>query len=441
MDKSKLKALILLYTPKTSTRLEYIIKFLFNDILRTDHKIVTDKSVFKLSDLPKVNYSNEGIENCLQIIPTGLLFEKSILQKKITVSNWEGQKIFFETSGKDIPFDLFAASFYLVSRYEEYLPFSSDQHGRFEANQSLAGQNGFLYDPIVDQWVCTLSKLLKEKFPKFESCNREFKYIPTIDVDNAYAYLYKGTVRTIGATMRDLFKLDFNENIKRFQTLKGEKDPYDTYGYLDAIHKKYEVEPIWFFLVGNYNTYDKNLPLDNVTFQELIKEISEKAEVGIHPSYESNKDFDQLKKEFDYLSGISKRSIAKSRQHYLKLLFTKTYQNLIDLGIKEDYTLGYSTDIGFRAGTCTPFNFYDLYNEKETELKIYPFQIMDVTLNEYLKLNVDEAIERIRDIINKVKEVKGTFISLWHNESLSDHGHWQGWEPVYKKMLEIIFEN
>ena len=65
---------------------------------------------------------------------------------------------------------------------------------------------------------------------------------------------------------------------------------------------------------------------------------------------------------------------------------------------------------------------------------------MDVTLHEYLKLSVDEAVEKIRDIITKVKEVKGTFISLWHNESLSDHGYWKGWEPVYKKMLEIIFE-
>jgi len=122
------------------------------------------------------------------------------------------------------------------------------------------------------------------------------------------------------------------------------------------------------------------------------------------------------------------------------LLFTETYQNLIKLGIKEDYTLGYATDTGFRAGTCTPFNFYDLYNEKETSLKIFPFQVMDTTLNQYLKLDVEEAVERISHMIEKVKQVRGTFISLWHNESLSDHGHWKGWEPVYKKMLEVIFK-
>jgi len=434
-------ALILIYTHKTSPRLEYIVKFIFNNIHGAEYSITTDKEYFIASDNPKLNYSEEFIDNSLQIVPQGLLSETDILQKKVDVSDWNNSKIFFQANAEaEVPFVIFAASFYLVSRYEEYLPFSADQHGRFEANQSLAYRNGFLYDPVVDQWACILAGILKQKFPGFKTCEREFSYISTIDIDNAYAYLYKGTVRTLGAAMRDLFKLDFDENIKRFQTLAGEKDPFDTYGYLESMHKKYDINPIWFFLVGNYNTYDKNLPLDNEAFKELIERISDIAEVGIHPSYESNNDFEQLKREFDYLTSVSKKPVTKSRQHYLKLLFTETYQNLIKLGIKEDYTLGYATDTGFRAGTCTPFNFYDLYNEKETSLKIFPFQVMDTTLNQYLKLDVEEAVERISHMIEKVKQVRGTFISLWHNESLSDHGHWKGWEPVYKKMLEIIFK-
>ena len=417
------------------------MSFIFEDIYGVDYKLTTNKDEFLSSDVAKINYSEERIDGSIQIIPIDLLFETNILQKKIKVSNWEKQIIFFKTSeNADIPFDLFAASFYLISRYEEYLPFSADKHGRFEANQSLAGKNGFLQEPVVDQWMCKIGEMLSEKFPNFKPCERKFKYISTIDIDNAYAYLYKGTVRTIGASMRDLFKLDFNENMKRFQTLTGEKDPFDTYGYLDAIHKKYNISPLWFFLVGNYNTYDKNLPLDNEAFQELIKEVCAVSEIGIHPSYESNESFDQLKKEFDYLSGVTCKPLTKSRQHYLKLLFSETYQNLLKLGIKEDYTLGYASDVGFRAGTCTPFQFYDLYNEKATDLKIYPFYVMDATLNQYLKLDVDEAVELIAKIIKKVKQVNGTFISLWHNESLSDHGHWKGWEPVYKQMLEIIFE-
>jgi len=432
--------LILIYTQNTTARLEYILKFIFEDIYKVEYQVTTDINRFEKSSLPKINYSSDPIPDSFHIIPVELLFETDIIQAKINVEIWNNQKIFFKTNSKDLPFDIFAASFYLISRYEEYLPFNADQHGRFEANQSLAFKNGFLYDPIVDQWVCMLAGLLHQKFHNFKACDREFKFIPTIDIDNAYAYLYKGTVRTIGAAMRDLFKMDVAENVKRFQALAGEKDPFDTYSYIDSLHAQYGISPVWFFLAGNYNTYDKNLPLDNDAFQSLIKEISQRAEVAIHPSYESNQSFEQLKSEYDYISGIIGKPITKSRQHFLKLLFTETYQNLIKLGIKEDYTLGYASDVGFRAGTCTPFMFYDLYNEIETELRIFPFQVMDVTLNQYLKLTVEEAEKKIKELIDKIKAVNGTFICLWHNESLSDHGYWKGWEPVYKKMLEVVFQ-
>lgn len=431
----------IIYTPKTSSRLDYIIKFIFSDILKVDYEITHDKDYFIKSNAPKINYSADPVPDSFWIEPVELLFETDILQKKLNVSTWNDQKIFFQTSANsDIPFDVFAASFYLISRYEEYLPFSADQHGRFEANQSLAFKNNFLYEPIVDQWIYTLVKMLKSKFYGFSVPERKFTFIPTIDIDNAYAYLYKGAVRTIGAAMRDLFRLDIDENIKRFQALAGEKDPFDTYSYIDSLHAQYGISPIWFFLVGNYNEFDKNLPIENEGFQELIKEISKRAEIAIHPSYESNASFEQLKREFDYLSKVSGKPVTKSRQHYLKLLFTETYQNLLKLGIKEDYTLGYASDVGFRAGTCSPFMFYDLYNEKETELRIFPFEVMDVTLNQYLKLSIEEAQARLKLIIDRIKAVNGTFICLWHNESLSDHGYWKGWEPVYKKMLEIIFE-
>jgi len=433
--------LIIIYTPEATKRLEYILKFIFSDILKIEFQITTDKDAFRKSNLPKVNYSHEEISDSFWIEPIDLLFESNILQKKIEVNTWNNYKVFFQTSEKaDIPFDLFAASFYLISRYEEYLPFSADQHGRFEANQSLAFKNRFLYDPIVDQWTYSFAQMLKHKFFGLNLPERKFTFIPTIDIDNAYAYLYKGAVRTIGAAMRDLFRLDANENIKRFQTLAGEKDPFDTYSYIDSLHAQYGISPIWFFLAGNYGEYDKNLPIENEGFQDLIKEISKRAEIAIHPSYESNQSFEQLKSEYDYLSKITGKPVTKSRQHFLKLLFNETYQNIIKLGIKEDYTLGYASDIGFRASTCTPFLFYDLYNEHETELRIFPFEVMDVTLNQYLKLSVEEAEEKIKCIIDKIKSVNGTFICLWHNESLSDHGYWKGWEPVYKKMLEIIFE-
>jgi hypothetical protein len=130
-----------------------------------------------------------------------------------------------------------------------------------------------------------------------------------------------------------------------------------------------------------------------------------------------------------------------SRQHYLMLSFPHTYQQLQKLGIREDYSMGYAANSGFRAGTFTPFRFYDLTTECETTLVIHPFAVMDVTLRHYLKLTPDDALERIKQLIDKVRKVDGTFTSLWHNESLSEHGVWKGWRGIFEGMVEYAVKS
>ncbi len=434
--------MLLIYSKITSARLEYVCKFMFNNILGINFRITNNTDEYNNYKLSKINYSNSTLNNGIFIKSNNLLFETSISKPDIFVSVWNNTKIFFQTDEmSEIPFDIFASIFYLISRYEEYLPFKSDNHGRFEAKQSIAYKNNFLNEPIVDQWVFSLAEILKKLYPDFNIVKRKFNYISTIDVDNAYAYLYKGNARTIGATLRSLIDFDFTAILERYRALMLKDDPYDTYDYIEHINKKYKIEPIWFFLLANFSKYDRNVPARKEPFQTLIKNMSKKYQLGIHPSYKSADVLGKLRKEINRLRRITNKEITKSRQHFLRLSFPDTYRNLIKNGIKEDYTLGYATDLGFRAGTCTPFNFYDLENEQETGLKIFPFQIMDTTLNRSLQLSENEAISNIENIANKIKEVNGTFISLWHNESLSNHGNWKGWGSVYKEMLRCVCDD
>jgi hypothetical protein len=68
---------------------------------------------------------------------------------------------------------------------------------------------------------------------------------------------------------------------------------------------------------------------------------------------------------------------------------------------------------------------------------------MDVSLKNYLQLPPEQALELIVELMNEVKQVNGTFISLWHNESLGNSRQWQGWSGVFEKILEkgLILEN
>jgi hypothetical protein len=170
----------------------------------------------------------------------------------------------------------------------------------------------------------------------------------------------------------------------------------------------------------------------------LIKRIANNFKLGIHPSYGAGTDKVRVGEELIDLERAVGGKVLASRQHFLKLNLPQTYQTLVDIGITSDYTMGYSNAIGFRASTCTPYKFYDLINEKELPLSIVPFQVMDRALLQGLNLSPNEAVTRSLEIAKKVKDIGGTFVSVWHNESLSGINEWKGWEDVLKRIVSEV---
>jgi hypothetical protein len=226
---------------------------------------------------------------------------------------------------------------------------------------------------------------------------------------------------------------DISERTKVILNLQ--KDPFDTFDFQLEIQKKYHLKPIYFILYADYGHNDKNIPVQNRNFQTLIKSLADYAEVGIHPSYNSNFNSKKLKHEISRLSKVLNREITKSRQHFLKVHLPVTYRNLINLDITDDYSMGYAAYPGFRASICNSFSFYDVDLDVETKLRVHPFTVMEGTLKDYLKLSPLEAVNTMKDLIAEVKGVNGTFISLWHNESLSNAKRWEGWRDVYEEMI------
>ncbi|HOM91514.1 MAG TPA: polysaccharide deacetylase family protein, partial [Bacteroidia bacterium] len=280
--------------------------------------------------------------------------------------------------------------------------------------------------------------IILERYPTLKSVSSKYKYVSTIDIDNAYAYLEKGLMRTIGAYGRSLVNFDLPQIVERSKVLmRLMHDPYHTYELMHDLHKRYKINVIYFFLLGEYGENDKNVSVDNRNFQSLIQSLADYADAGIHPSYGSNIKDGRLQKEVQLLTKILKREVTKSRQHFLKIRLPDTYRKLISVDIKEDFTMGYAGNIGFRAGICSSFYFYDLDQEVQTPLLIHPFAVMDATFRYYLKVNPEQVIDLIKPLIEEVKAVNGTFISLWHNESLSENHIWKGYRDIYEELLKI----
>jgi hypothetical protein len=389
---------------------------------------------------PKMSYTRVPLGNEFFIRSHDLLFDQGVSDQEINVQKWDETPCFFSAGPKsNIPFDIFAASFYLISRYEEYLPHVRDVHERFNPEQSIAFKYRFLEQPVVDIWAMKFKEILIEKFPNYIFPDRSFQYISTIDVDNAYAYKYKSFVRSAGGFVIDFFQLKLRSFWDRLTILlRIRKDPYDVFDRILELSAAHQIDTIFFFLIADYTTFDTNVSANKNQFRLLIKHVSDYASVGLHPSYFSMTDAQMTKKEKLRLENITNNQTLRSRQHFLRVRLPETYQNLIDLEIQEDYSMGYASHVGFRASTCTPFYFYDLDFEIQTPLKIFPFAVMDTTLNDYLGLTPKQSLGRIKDLYTEVRNVNGTFITLFHNESISGYLRWRGWKRVYQTMLKLI---
>lgn len=434
--------MILIYCPEENPRVTWTFDLVFRQLLGLEYRLTTFPDELIRSEGPRLNYSFKPIGDIPFVEAAGLLFEKGISDqsaKLIPGEKWSGLPTVFSygNSQGPLPFDLFSAVFYFVSRYEEYLPYEPDEHHRFRSTESLAFHLGILEKAVVNHWVNGFGKLLSAWFGKSVTCQEPaYRFIPTIDVDNAWAYAHKGFRRTLGGLWRD--RKNMESRSFRYQVLRNNQpDPYNTYELIRRFHSEARIRPIWFFLVANYGSFDKNISPSAIHFQKLIHKIAAEDPVGLHPSYASNASPLLVRHETETLSRILGKPVSQSRQHYLRLHLPETYRTLFHLGIREDYSMGYADHSGFRAGIASPFRFFDLPQNKITDLTIYPFQVMDTCLYQYMKLNPAQALLKIGDLVEEVKKVNGTFISLWHNESLSEWKGWRGWSHVYRQLLAI----
>ncbi|MDG1045361.1 MAG: polysaccharide deacetylase family protein [Bacteroidia bacterium] len=427
---------VLIYCPLPTERHHYVFNLIFKDILGIDYNYSNDLSS------SHINYSNQNSSQ-INITPHGLLEESTIrssILNEVNFERWKDTSIFFKTNTDNIPFDIFSATFFLVTRYEEYLNFKPDNHNRFPATESVLYKNGLLETPIVNQWV----KLLKSELQAFYNLSfpiQKFRFRSTIDIDQAWKFKNKGFVRNALGMFRDLVNLNIPELVERYQVLSGKQsDPYYNFEWQNSIHDRYNVDVTYFILLGNYGKFDKNISINNGHFIRLIKYLfsNPRNKIGIHPSYASNDDKSVLKNEYASLCEIVNNDLEISRQHFLIHSMPNTYQNLISLGINEDHTMGYSTHMGFRAGIASSFFWFDLENNKPTNLKLVPFCVMDITPMFYRKESPDQAIVSINKIIESVSDVGGLFVSLWHNDSLSETDRWVGWRKVYANTIKKL---
>ena len=342
---------MLFYSDYNSPRLNYILDLISNEIFNELFVLISDKDAFISYAGAKLNYSPERLsDNEFFINRHGLLFESDIREQQINRIDYLGKPAYFETTG-DYPFDIFAASFYLVSRYEEYLFFLPDKYGRFPYQDSLAFKENFLDFPLINYWLEDFKIVLRHKFPDIIFRMNDFKFIPTYDIDIAYSFKYKGLKRNLGGFFRSAIKGEWFNLLDRWDVLfNKKKDPFDSYEWLDSLHLYCRTRAYYFFLLAKKQVgIDKNISPAKQELQSLIAYHAGGYTVGIHPSWQSGDEEALLMEEVDELEKIIKSPVKYSRQHYIRMVLPQTYRRLIEVGVEKDFSMGYGSTNGFRA--------------------------------------------------------------------------------------------
>jgi hypothetical protein len=428
--------MLLVHIDRPGPRAAYAVQHVLRHMLGWDIVLVEQLEDFINSDGPKLRYGPvaDHHDHAVHVPDGGWLGSTGTGAFDPPLGSEDGIPVLFPSPGGA---DVFAGVFYLLSRYEEYAATTRDTHGRLPANAHFVVRHGLSEQPVVDLWALALAGRLRARFPGLPEPQRRYGHVVTLDVDNGLKVLGRPLWRQLGAAIRDITRGDIAEAGQRMATLTGRRaDPFDRYGDILAAVRPEGVRAfIAFFLMRGGGRFDHAADLRHPQLREALRQISASGHVGLHPSYTSSEDHAVIAREKHELEQLSGRAISHSRQHFLRWHLPGTLRSLEDAGIRAEHSMGFSDRCGFRAGTCTPFHWYDLEQERVSDLVLHPFAAMDSALHDRMGLAPGDAAETMLAMAAQVRAVQGTFISVWHDRFLSGHGPWKGWPEAFRRVI------
>lgn len=423
---------------------KYVADIIFNEFLGLEYELEIGSENYEISlengsqiifeDSFFNLYPQDGEYLELDNIPTQTQYvsNRFLVQDDIPVI-FGNSKLEHNNATITCGIDIFASSFFMLSRWEEYVNKKRDSHNRFPARESLAFKCGFLGRPIVNEYV----ELLKAMMIQLDSklvFNTKSRLFITHDVDRLY--MWKNWKHISRRALGDVLKRrDLRLAVSRFVNyfkirVRKMKDPFDTFDWMMSQNEKTNSKSYFYFMSGGTSKYDNRYKINEPRCLELIDQIKERGHViGFHPSYDSYNDTEQFRKEKDALEKVTKSKVTEGRQHYLRFEVPTTWQIWEDNGMKIDSTCGYADKEGFRCGTGNEFSVFNILSREKLFLKERPLILMEGTIFGYQDINEEENIKNIISW-NKITDI----VVLWHNSSL----HKEEIRKAFLKLFERV---
>ncbi len=356
----------------------------------------------------------------LVIVPNGHLGNDIVLPDLTTpvVEQWSANASAEQTVAV-IRTDLIYNTFFFISRAEEVINKQRDAHGRFAAAYSVLGEHNRLMVPTLDEYARLVMKAVGLPLPP-----SGFAHIYlTHDIDTIAHY------RHLRGALGGLWRGEWRQVLRAWRDM--EDDPAYTFPWLVEQDKRVPLaEKIYFvkhsFGKGyDYPQYNHHSP-DAHRLRKFLE--WNKLTIGWHSSYYGVGSIEQRSKRRDELS--------VHRSHYLNCSIANM-RKLVELGVTDDYTMGFADQAGFRLQTSRAVLWIDPERMQLTELVLHPLIIMDVTLSSknYMALDQVEATYVCQQLIDKVRMHNGDLCLLWHNTSINQTDYHKSLYPELLRSL------
>ncbi|HAI82389.1 MAG TPA: hypothetical protein DCL43_01880 [Chitinophagaceae bacterium] len=434
---------LLVYSEQSTPRLQYIVSQLqyiltINVTLTHNWDAYCQHQALRLA---YVTHLPQGAPNGWHIVPTDILWEKNIQKQPLQLDSWQSLTTLFNHYKAEIPFDILAASFYLLSRYEEYLPHRKDSYGRYAHTESIAYKQQFLHQPLVQLWWLAMLQLAVAKGwgkpyeQVLAALPNTYQWLPTYDIDIAFAYKHKPLWLQMANALRHWRSGKLAYWWQQHQAL------VDVYAepcyWLQQLHTQHQLPAIHFWLVASHRSrYDKNIAPSSKAMQRLIQNTV--TQHGLHPSWQAAQQAPLVATERNALRQIVKQSVTISRQHYIAQTLPINYRWWVQAGIQTDYSMGYGSINGFRASIAKTYDFFDVLENQTLPIQVVPFSYMDANAIFEEKLSTTAAMQQAAAQQQLVQQVGGTWVTIAHNHFLTATAEYMPWRNLYKEMLQTF---
>ncbi|PWH10210.1 hypothetical protein DEJ39_07340 [Bacteroidetes bacterium SCGC AAA795-G10] len=365
--------------------------------------LTTKVEIFVAHSGPKLSYSNKPLGDEFFVKSHNLLFEQGIGPQKLKLDFWDELPIFFLTNAEcNCPFDIFAASFFLLTRYEECMPYLKTNSGYFDPSQSISMKFDFLELPIIDLWVSKFQKQLASNFHQTVK-KRDHKASKKIllEVPLAFRYSNRSFLENLEDFISSIWKLNFRQLIIQILVLiRLKNDPFDTFDFWDEWFNNTPIKPQIFFLFSQSSSYQVTTSIFNLRFRKIIKKTGDFFSLGLLTSVKAQIDSKkQIQREKSDFQKLTNRTIFDVRLSNGIINLRKDYEMLYENEFKNDFSMGYLDRIGFRAGTATPYYFYDVSREFQLSLKLTPIFATEESLKKIINPSPFEKLRAVYEML------------------------------------------